>query len=568
VPNAVPPGYHTLRIEGPRFTAQSMVIAAPSRCPQPERSWGTFIPLHALRRETGDWGVGSFRDLQDLGAWTSTMGGAYVGTLPVLAPYIDSSGGYAGPYLPASKLAWNEAHIDIASLPEMRSDDRWADEARAAITSPAFDTELSLIRDLDSADVARVLQLKRPILELLATSLSRSDNPRRRAFEEFVTASDHLLAYARFRATCDSLGTSWQNWPSRAVHEVAGSWMADEAIRHHLYAQWTADTQLAEQANAGLYLDMPVGVHSSGFDTWFNPECFAQGASGGAPPDSFFAEGQSWGFPPLHPEGIRKQGYGYVISYLRHVMSRASVVRADHVMGMHRLYWVPDGFDARNGAYVRYHSDELHAIVTLEALRSDTVVVGEDLGTVPKTVRSDMARDGMLRSFVMQFESTERDPLPEPDKHSLATFGTHDLPTFLAYWNGNDIEEQAAFGHIDSARAEEDKTKRKRWRASVLEALRAPEEAHGADEPLSALRGILDHMGRSDALVVQVDLEDLWLEPNQQNHPGTASSLNFKRRASLTFEDMVEDPDVLDTLRRLETARGEGAAIPAGKGTT
>ncbi len=339
-------------------------------------------------------------------------------------------------------------------------------------------------------------------------------------------------------------------------------------MRYHLYSQWVADRQLAECGEGGLYLDMPIGVHPSGFDTWWQPASFVTGVSGGAPPDLFFSEGQCWGFPPLHPENIREDGYRYVIGCLRHVMAHASIVRVDHVTGLHRLYCVPDGFDAKHGAYVRYHADEMHALLVLEASRSGTVVAGEDLGTVPSIVRTDMARDGMLSSFVMQFASTDVDPFPVPPELSVATLGTHDLPTFQAFWSGYDIEEHHRQGRIDSECMDEEQVARARWRHSALERLNLP-AGRGAEPAATApgaLRGFLEYLGRSPAKVVLVDLEDLWLEPDQQNRPGTgAEERNFTRRASLTIEDIEADPRVLDVLGAVEAARLRGTEESPGK---
>jgi 4-alpha-glucanotransferase len=267
----------------------------------------------------------------------------------------------------------------------------------------------------------------------------------------------------------------------------------------------------------------------------------------------------------LHPEREREQGYSYVIEYLRNVMSYASVIRVDHVMGLHRLYWVPDGLDARHGAYVRYHGDELHALLALEASRSDTAVVGEDLGTVPGSVRKALSRDGMLSSFVMEFESTPSQPLPEPKENVLASFATHDLPTFCGFWEGTDIRYQESEGFIDSDEAASKILERAEWRKSLCGRLGIG-ESEGAelatDAPVmrKALMDIDSNLGTSPARLIMVDLEDLWLEPEQQNHPGTygRETKNFSRRCSKTFEDFTTDSYVLELTRALSDARNEG----------
>ena len=221
----------------------------------------------------------------------------------------------------------------------------------------------------------------------------------------FADRHPELVAYAAFRSAQER---GELPGPGCSDANVAS---LDAAGRYHLYVQWVADTQLAEIGDS-LYLDLPVGVHPLGFDPWWEPDLFVDGVEGGAPPDAFFATGQSWGFRPLHPRALRDQGYRYPVACLRHIMRRASVIRIDHVMGLHRLYWVPDGFDAVDGVYVRYRLDEMLAVIALEADRTGTAVVGEDLGTVPDEVRAGMERSRMLRSWVFEFEATADVPLP------------------------------------------------------------------------------------------------------------------------------------------------------------
>src|SRR5690606_27044500 len=132
-----------------------------------------------------------------------------------------------------------------------------------------------------------------------------------------------------------------------------------------------------------LYLDLPLGVHPAGYDVWSRRELFAGGASAGSPPDAFFSLGQNWGFPPLRPDALRETGHAYVIDVLRATLRHAGMLRIDHVMALHRLFWIPAGMEARDGVYVRYPAEELYAVHCLESARHAAVIVGEDLGTVP-----------------------------------------------------------------------------------------------------------------------------------------------------------------------------------------
>jgi 4-alpha-glucanotransferase len=325
---------------------------------------------------------------------------------------------------------------------------------------------------------------------------------------------------------------------------------------------------------------VPVGVHPDGFDPVWWPRSFARGVNGGAPPDAFAPGGQDWGFPPLHPIGIREDRYAYVIAMLRHAFAHADVVRLDHVMGLHRLYWVPEHLDARHGAYVRYPFEELRALVAIEAARAQVAVVGEDLGTVPPEVRAGMATDRMLRSFVMQFDVSAEDPLPTPPEESMASWGTHDLVRFAAFAAGSDLDERAGEPGADLEAIAEQRRDRAEWR-TALERRCAPEagpagpagetesagearETGSAGEPgtRELLSCCLEHLASSPARLVSVDLEDLWLETEPQNRPGTGvEGANWCRRAAYSLEEIEDDPSIaallgrIDTLRQIDTLR-------------
>jgi 4-alpha-glucanotransferase len=289
-------------------------------------------------------------------------------------------------------------------------------------------------------------------------------------------------------------------------------------------------------------------------------------AHGGAPPDLFFSLGQDWSFPPLHPERIRDDGYHYFITVLRRAFRHAAFLRVDHIMGLQRLYFIPDGFDARHGAYVSYRADELSAVVALEAHRAGAVVVGEDLGTVPEGVRSRMAEDRMLRSWVLEFESTPEDPLPAAPAGVLASWGTHDLPRFRAYLAGDDIDEREHAGQLAPGEAAAGRLGRDLWRRALLRATGLEEasiEADGSDLADRALRACLAHLARSAAELVLLDLEDLWGETEPQNRPGTGTeAANWRRRAAHTLEEARRDTGTGRFLHEINALRSAPVAVP------
>ncbi len=561
----LPPGYHRLVVEWTGSRVAALLVVAPT-CPSAPRGWGVFLPLHALRTDE-DWGVGSYTDMAALGQWAGEVGGSMLGSLPLYPSFLDPPAD-PSPYLPVSRLAYNELYVDVTSLPELES----APEARRLLAADEFRRRLVAAHESTLVDYEEVSRLRRQVLAPMADALVAGSSTRRASFCAFADEHPELVAYARFRAAAERLGRSSAVGAPGEDDDMRPD---EPAVAYHLYAQWAAAQQLASAADSTpIYADLPIGVHPEGFDPRWSPQSFVPGAHGGAPPDLFFARGQDWAFPPFHPEKMREDGYSYFISMLQRAFRHAAYERIDHVMGLERLYWIPDGFEARHGAYVSYRADELHALVALEAHRSGVVIVGEDLGTVPDSVRSRMAEDRMLRSWVLQFESTTEQPLPSPPVGVLASWGTHDLPRFSAYFWGDDIderEEAAGLSPTETARAH---VERERWREALL---RSVGESVGkgvgtgigigpgeeADRAAMALRACLIHLARSPADLVLVDLEDLWGERQPQNRPGTGTEAgNWRRRAARTLGQVLHDTKTAAFLRELHRLRqGNGGSL-------
>src|SRR5207253_8981248 len=210
----------------------------------------------------------------------------------------------------------------------------------------------------------------------------------------------------------------------------------------HLYVQYRMRQQL--RATPGLYLDFPLGVSAGGFDAHHYAAQFAKGASVGAPPDAFFTKGQNWGFPPLDPDAIREHRHAYFRACIRNHMEHAGILRIDHHMGLHRLFWIPAGGEPKDGVYVRYPDEELYAILTIESHRHNCVVLGEDLGTVPEYVPRAMRAHGVRRMYVVQYELKPEGPAPagRPPAESIASINTHDMPTFAGFWSAEDVDDR------------------------------------------------------------------------------------------------------------------------------
>ncbi len=411
IPRDVGPGYHQLSIEHADGRFRSLLISAPLRGysgEQDRRDWGCFLPLYSLK-SARNWGAGDFTDLHNFTHWVAEHGGSVVGTLPMLAAFLDEPCD-PSPYAPASRLAWNEFYLDVERIPEFAG----CTKAAEAVRSDSFRAELAAVRSTELVEYRKLMALKRQVLEPLADKFFEEKPAARFArFERFLETHPHVENYAEFRAAQERRPTDWREWPdAMRPGQLTDRDFDPRSKQYHLYVQWVATNQLenlAEASGGGLYLDLPLGVRPDGYDVWRWHDLYATEASAGSPPDAMWTKGQDWGFPPLHPERIREDGYRHVRDYLRHHLRLARILRIDHVMQLHRLYWVPRGLGAHQGAYVQYRPEEFYAILNLESHRCRTTLVGENLGTVPPAVNEAMIRHGMQRMYVVQYEIAEEE---------------------------------------------------------------------------------------------------------------------------------------------------------------
>ncbi len=525
----VPLGYHLLL----RNETRTLIIAAPGKAYASRgKRWGVLAPLYAAHTRRS-WGAGDLGDLLEYASWVDHHGGAVVATLPMLAAFDDEP----SPYSPVSRLFWNEMYLDVTRLPEFQPED----------------ADLGAIAHLQQStrvDYDGVRREKRRVLRLCAQRFVPEAD-----FERF--ADGEAGEYARWRGSLAASNDIEEVIPliqdgqsgSTACPRLGQS--AQPAVPAHLYVQYRMAQQMRELANAarrlggGLYLDFPLGVNPAGYDAHRYGHVFAKGASVGAPPDAFFTKGQNWGFAPFDPDALREDRYDYFRRAVRLHVAHAGILRIDHVMGLHRLFWIPEGFEAKDGVYVRYHADELYAILTLESQRHGCTIVGEDLGTVPPEVPRMMARHGLRRMYVVQYEiKAETPPLSAPPKESIASINTHDMPPFAAWWAGKDIDDRVVQGLLDEVGARREHETRDKMRRAL-----------GEHDPRKALESLLTSLAASDAEIVLINLEDLWGETKAQNMPGVPDrSWGHKFRMSL--EDARADGSIRRVLTNVSEARG------------
>lgn len=563
IPGELPFGYHELVIESAGERARALVISAPDRAWPDDRSarmskLGVFLPLHALR-SAKTVGVGDFGALTQLRDWSTELGISFISTLPLLASFLDEPF-EPSPYSPVSRLFWNELFLDLQRALELLP----CEQARLVANHPEFSAAAGRLSAPDLVDYRGAAVLKRRVLQPLTRCFFDAGGDRHPAWRDFLTLYPRAEDYAQFRATTERQRRGWPAWPQRQRDGVLQPADYDaESARYHLFAQFLAHLQLKELANpakARLYLDLPLGVNGAGYDVWRERQLFATGVSAGAPPDAFFTHGQNWGFPPLNPTALREDGYRYLREVIRTHLRYAGALRLDHVMALHRLFWVPGGMKATDGVYVQYPADELFAVLCLEAQRHQALVVGEDLGTVPPEVRQQMERHHVLRMYVVQFEahSDPDKPLSNPPADSVASLNTHDMPTFAAYRTGRDADLRRELNLISAAEATAVHQARTELLAAIAGQLQRARFLHHPAEPGELRDALLDFLAGSSAALVLINLEDLWDEERPQNVPGTAAERpNWRRKARLSLEQIISSPEINAALRRLNQKRRE-----------
>jgi 4-alpha-glucanotransferase len=576
-------GYHDLSLELDGSLAASIrLIIAPARCLVPqdvlgeERAWGLAAQLYGVRSRR-DWGAGDFSDLAALAELAGREGADFIGVNPLHALFPADARAFA-PYRPSSRQSLNVFYVDPEAAPEIDG----CPEAHALLATPDMRERLHRAHGGAQVDYAEVWALKLPILERLhhVFRMRPAGGPRRAAFEAFRRARGQAL---RRQALFDALqerflredpaNWSWRTWPEpfrRPQSPEVERFARDGAQRVEFfeYLQWLADEQLARaQATAreagmriGLFQDLAVGVHPDGASTWAFPEAAPTGASIGAPPDLLNQKGQNWGLVAPSPASLRATGFAPFAETLRELMCHAGAVRIDHTFGLQRMFWIPEGAPAREGAFVRYPFQDMLRIIKLESVRNRCLVVGEDLGTLPEGFQERMERAGVLSYRVLWFEQDE-DGFKSTEKWpelALAAVSTHDLPTALGFWTGRDLDWRDRLDlHPDAAAAEKMRADRDRERGMLRRLLGFP--AEGDVPPDDFVARLYGYAARAPSRLLAVQLEDGLGEVEAPNLPGTVDEHpNWRRRLPVPVEELFLDPRmrrVVDAVRAARAGR-------------
>jgi len=592
------PGYHTLVIHEQRVT----LAVAPSRCytvadawrslRDDERAvapplWGVATQLYGLRR-VGDGGIGDYSALAQIAAESAKRGAHALAVSPTHAMFSAEPNRFS-PYSPSSRLWLNVTHIDPAAVFGEAA-------ARAAMQSADAVDAWSELEGLPLIDWPKAVVLKLKVLRALFENFctherareGAEDTPRALEFHGFCERAGRALEdHARFEALqaaqlAQGGNGHWRNWPEalrdpRSPEVEAFAQAHRHEVDFHLFLQWLAAKGLSHAQYAareagmavGLIADLAVGCDSAGSHAWSYRDDMLQGVSVGAPPDLFNQAGQSWGLTTFSPRAMRTQGFSAFIDMLRAAFAHAGGIRIDHILGLRRLWLVPEGESASNGAYLRYPLEDLLRLIALESWRHRAIVIGEDLGTVPPGFRERLDEHGIAGIRVLWFERGEDGTGFKPpqawDRNAVGTTTTHDLPTVAGWWAGSDITWRNRIGQTmarpdgrdpeEAAQEERASDRAELWQA-FQQAGVAPPDVEAPPTDNAPVDEALAFVAATPGPLVTFPLEDLLAQSDQPNLPGSIDEHpNWRRRMNLPIDEMFLDDTFCDRLLAVDRAR-------------
>ncbi len=594
----VPYGYHKVQISIGRKSSTTLLISAPTQAYVPpeleeesRRFWGLFAPLHSIWDQYPQQALKSFFNsignislLRKLYSLTIARGGKFVATLPLLATFCREPFS-PSPYTPISRLFWNELFLDITATPEFQKNPRSFEEL---LTAQLDSENLSTPFPHRWVDYRREYSKVRKALEIIVDTLS---------FQTYSEIQNRLkndklfIQYCRFLSAGEKKGGQpWREWPKTLRNKNIQSFyytkrelLIRAAGQHYIQKQLEQLSRQTRREGLGLFLDLPVGVHRYGFDTWYFNKLFAMDASIGAPPDAFFRGGQNWDLPPILPQKLLESKLKYWILSLQNVMKFAGVLRIDHIMQLRRLFWIPQGFSPTEGVYVSYPADPLAAAISLESHRNKTIVVGEDLGTVPEKFRSFLKEHRFFQTKVFSlFRPSESDESEEFPKHSVLSLNTHDMPTFAALWTGRDLTLTQRLNPADTETPDEktiedrntlikETVKFLQKEGFLPQDFTPPQLSHlprelklspsEKKELYPLLRASLSFLSSLPPGLLSISLDDLTLSPLPQNIPATSDETypNWRSQLPRPLSELLKDGQLLRLLQTIHRYRKKPA---------
>ena len=573
VPGHLGLGWHTLVADADGTLAQCPLVVTPAQLETSaglagRRIWGLAAQLYSVR-SSRSWGIGDFADLADLAEVAGERGAGFVQVNPLHAaepvPPVEDS-----PYLPTTRRFFNPLYLRVEEIPEFG----YLDAAgRAEVLRLAEGLQpANRSRDLLERNSSYAAKLR--ALELVFAV--RRGPARARQFADFcVQQGQGLEDFALWCALAEELPPSAPEWAGTAATPEAPYCLEQrlrlaDRIEFHRWLQWLCDVQLeAAQRTArragmeiGVVHDLAVGVKPGGADAWTLAGVLAQGVTVGAPPDMFNQQGQNWSQPPWHPGRLAESGYAAYRDMLRTVLRHAGGIRVDHILGLFRLWWIPEGAGPESGTYVYYDHEALIGILALEAQRAGAIVIGEDLGVFEPWVRGYLAERGIFGTSILWFEHDANGPIPPEEyrQQCLTSVNTHDLPPTAGYLAREHVTLRESLGLLRRPVEEEHAEA-----AAEQEAVLAQVRARGllTDTPAgvrTTVEALYAYTALAPSSLLGVALVDAVGETRTQNQPGTSTEYPNWRipladpAGVVLIDDLPGNERFLSLLRTVQTA--------------
>ena len=510
----LPLGYHRFESEG----SVRLVAITPRRGLLPaQREWGWATQLYATRSRDSH-GIGDLGDLTRLARWAKDDCGAGLLLVNPLNAAAPGPSQQPSPYSPTSRRFLNPIYADLRAL----LSDPAVSEAVPGAAEAAASLNSSRIIDRD-----RIVSVKMQVLEAAFDA---------RATPSPGSADERLTEFATWTVLAEHHGPDWRTWPAEFRRpDAAGVREFGQRHRRRVEFHCWVQTLLREQlhqvsSHLRVVQDLPIGFDVGGMDAWAWQDMLALDASVGAPADGFNTRGQDWGLPPFVPDLLRSADYRPFIETVRACLAQNGGLRIDHVMGLFRLWWIPEGASPADGAFVRYPADDLVSLLLLECARANAVAIGEDLGTVEPEARAQLADRNVLSYQLLWFEpdhpSTWR-------TNALAAVSTHDLPTVAGLWDHSDLETQRALDLNPNVES----TMEMRGRLAAQSQL-----ADGAAND-DAVRAAYTLLAQSPAHMLVATLDDALSEPQRPNIPGADGKRpNWSLALPATLDEIEDAP--------------------------
>lgn len=420
-----------------------------------EKRIGTAVALFSLKSfKELDFGIGDFGSLKEFIDFCKNHAMDIIQLLPIneTSPHDDS------PFGSISAFAINPLFMDIQQLFE---EEGCGDVVEVLKRDPMMYELYKKIKDKDRVDYHDTRTVKRYLMEYAYKHFQKMENiDRYNEYKKYFSKNKFWLeGYSLFKFIKER-----EDW--RAIYDWPKNWQkySDKLhilfeqehikeIRFHTYVQWMLYKQskavhdYAKQCDVLIKGDIPLLVSKESADVWEYPQYFKTKLNAGAPPDYYSEEGQNWGLPLYNWAKHKADGYTWWKKRLAYQQNFFDLYRIDHVLGLFRIWSIPDGKSGKEGEYVPSNEKQWknHGTNLLKMMLENSTMlpIAEDLGTVPKMVRQTLEDLGIPGYKVMIME--QKIPPQVFSPISLLATSTHDSPTLQGQWENMHIDEKKNF---------------------------------------------------------------------------------------------------------------------------